>query len=184
MRSLLALVILSPLAYAEKPASKPAEAKPAEAHANFITESVTRGFDRIKKFLVSAAELMPPADYAFKPSPDVRSFGQIVAHVADASYMFCSKAKGEASPSKASVEKTMTNKADIVKALGAAFAFCDSVYAGTTDAMLSQPVELFGNKLSRFAALDINVAHDNEHYGNLVTYLRMKKLVPPSSAEK
>jgi hypothetical protein len=186
MRSLLALALIAPLAYAEKPATKPAEAKPAAeaANPNFITASMTRSFDRIKKNVLGAAELMAPADYAFKPSPDVRSFGQIVAHVANASYMFCSKAKGEASPNKVDVEKTVTKKEDIVKALQGAFAYCDSVYASTTDASLNTPVEMFGNKANRFLALDINVSHDNEHYGNLVTYLRMKKLVPPSSAEK
>ena len=97
--------------------------------------------------------------------------------------MFCGVAKKDTKPpTKGSIEKTMSTKADLKKALGDAFAYCDAVYAASTDATLtSQMIELFGNKMPKFQALDINVAHDNEHYGNIVTYLRLKKLVPPST---
>jgi uncharacterized damage-inducible protein DinB len=155
----------------------------AAAAANPISMSMKANYERVKKFIVAAAEEMPPADYAYKPTPDVRSFGQLIGHVADASYMFCGVAKKEAKPpTKGSIEKTMTAKADLKKALGEAFAYCDAVYASSTDAALtSQMIELFGNKMPKFQALDINVAHDNEHYGNIVTYLLLKKLVPPST---
>ena len=157
-----------------------ADAK-APADANPISQSITRGYERVKKNLLAAADEMPAEQYAFAPTPDVRTYGQLIGHVADASFMFCSAAKAEASPRKASIEKTITAKADLKKALTEAFAYCDAVYAASTDAALLQPIELFKNKMNRFAALDINVAHDNEHYGNIVTYLRLKKLVPPSS---
>ena len=180
MRTLTAIVVLSaaPLAFAEP---KPAD---TAGTANPISASLKGNYERVKKFIVSAAEEMPPADYAFKPTPDVRSFGQLIGHVADASYMFCGVAKKDAKPpaaAKGSIEKTATTKADLKKALGEAFAYCDAAYAASTDAMLTTPIELFGNKMPRFQALDINIAHDNEHYGNIVTYLRLKKLVPPSS---
>jgi hypothetical protein len=128
--------------------------------------------------------MMPPENYAFKPTPEVRSFGQILGHVADASYMFCGAAKKEPPAKKESAEKTPT-KPEIAKALKDAFAFCDKVYAESTDATLGTTmVPLFGSTLPKFTALDVNVAHYNEHYGNLVTYLRLKKLTPPSSMEK
>ena len=156
---------------------------PAIDTANPISSSMKLSYERVKKFLVGAAEEMPPADYAWKPTPEVRSFGQLIGHVADASYMFCGAAKKEAKPPvKASVEKTATTKDALKKALADAFAYCDAVYASSTDATLSQPIELFGSKMMKFNALDINVAHLNEHYGNIVTYLRLKKLVPPSSS--
>jgi uncharacterized damage-inducible protein DinB len=180
MRTATAVVVLfaAPLAFAQ-----PKAADTAAATANPISMSLKNNYERVKKFIVAAADEMPPADYAFKPTPDVRSFGQLVGHVADASYMFCGVAKKETKPPvKASIEKTMTAKADLKKALADAFAYCDAVYAASTDATLtSMQIELFGNKMPKFQALDINVAHDNEHYGNIVTYLRLKKLVPPST---
>jgi uncharacterized damage-inducible protein DinB len=168
-----------------KPAAepaKPAAAEPAKP-ANPLSMSMGFLYERVKKFLVDSAEAMPDKDYAFKPTPDVRSYAQLIGHVADAQYMFCSAVKHEAQPKK-DIEKTVTSKAELKKALTEAFAYCDSVYSGSTDASLLQPVELFGGKrgpMTKFIAMDINIAHDNEHYGNIVTYLRLKKIVPPST---
>jgi uncharacterized damage-inducible protein DinB len=175
--SFAVVVLAAPLAVAQP---KP----PAIDPANPISSSLKGNYERVKKFIIGAAEEMPPAEYAFKPSPDVRSFGQLIGHVADASYMFCGAAKKDAKPPvKASFEKTATTKDALKKALAEAFAYCDAVYADSKDAALSTPISLFGNdKMIKFQALDINVAHDNEHYGNIVTYLRIKKLVPPSSS--
>jgi uncharacterized damage-inducible protein DinB len=178
MRTLItALVLLvAPLAFAQP--KQPPKVDPA----NPLSSSMRNGYERVKGFITAAAEAMPPADYAFKPTPDVRSFGQLVGHVADASYMFCGAAKKETKPPmSASIEKTVTTKDGLKKALADAFAYCDAVYAASTDATLATPIELFKNKMIKFNALDINVSHDNEHYGNIVTYLRLKKLVPPSS---
>ena len=141
-------------------------------------------FEFVKTNVTKAAEKMPEENYAFKPTPDVRTYGQLIGHVADAQYMFCSAAEKKPSPKKESIEKTATTKDALKKALADAFAYCDPIYAASTDAALTTPVDLFGGKMNKFAALNINIAHDNEHYGNIVTYLRMKKLTPPSSAEK
>jgi uncharacterized damage-inducible protein DinB len=169
---IIAIVVAAPSAYANPDTGNP------------ISQSMKIGYERTKKFIIGAADLMPTADYAFKPTPEVRSFGQLLGHVADASYMFCSAAKGSPSPKKESVEKTATTKDALKKALTEAFAYCDAVYAASTDATLTQPIDLFGQKMVKFTALDINLAHDNEHYGNIVTYLRLKKLTPPSSAAR
>ena len=173
---LAAVLVAAPLAFAQP---KP----PAIDPANPITSSLKANFERVQKFILGAADEMPAADYAFKPSPDVRSFGELVGHVADASYMFCAAAKKDAKPpTKGKIEKTVTGKDALKKALADAFAYCDGAYKTSTDAALSSSISLFGNdKMLKFQALDINVAHDNEHYGNMVTYLRIKKLVPPSS---
>ena len=170
------VVLAAPLAFAQP---KPPPMDPA----NPISSSLKGGYERVKKFIIGAAEEMPPADYAFKPSPDVRSFGQLIGHLADASYMFCGAAKKDPKTPSKKIEKTVTDKEALKKALAEAFAYCDAVYADSKDAALSTPISLFGNdKMLKFQALDINIAHDNEHYGNIVTYLRIKKLVPPSSA--
>lgn len=146
---------------------------PLSAHNRFIYEG-------LKKVLLRSAEKMPEEDYAFKPTDTVRSFGQVVGHVADAQYMFCSVVLGEKNPAP-KVEKTRTSKADLIAALKDAFAYCDKAYVGMTDASGIQAVKLMGGDTPKLSALAVNIAHAMEHYGNLVTYLRMKNIVPPTS---
>ncbi|HXV87028.1 MAG TPA: DinB family protein [Gemmatimonadales bacterium] len=132
-------------------------------------------------WLIQSAEQMSEANYSFKPTADVRSFGQLIGHVANANYMFCSIVKGEQSPAAADFEKA-TSKAALVQAIKDAFAYCDAAYQ-INDMRSMEEVSLpFGNmKGSRLWALMFNVAHNNEHYGNIVTYFRLKGMVPPSS---
>ena len=141
--------------------------------------SVTPLYEMSKGWLIKSAELMPEANYAFKPTPDVRSFGQLIGHVANANYMFCSSVLGEKNPAAQDLEKT-TDRATLVKGLKDAFAYCDGAYQ-ITNAKAGEPIEFFGMKGDKLWALMFNVAHNNEHYGNLVTYFRLKGMVPPSS---
>lgn len=141
--------------------------------------SVKALYEIAKGYLTRAAEQMPEENYSFKPTPDVRSFGELVGHVANASYFFCSTVKGEKDPHTADFEKT-TGKAALVKALKDAFTYCDGAYQ-ITDAKATEEVSLMDMKGSRLWALTFNAAHDWEHYGNVVTYMRLKGLVPPSS---
>jgi uncharacterized damage-inducible protein DinB len=130
--------------------------------------------------LVKAAEKMPEEKYNFKPVDSVRSFGQLVGHVADAQYLFCAPILGEAAP-RPGVEKNKTAKADLVAALGEAFAYCDKAHASLTDAHAADAVKFFGRESTKLGVLNFNNMHNYEHYGNMVTYLRMNNLVPPSS---
>ncbi len=123
---------------------------------------------------------MPEENYSFKPTPDIRSFGQLVGHVADANYMFCAQASGEPNPSK-NIEKTKTSKADLVAAVKDAVAYCNKAFDGMTDAKGSEMVKFFNFNLARLTLLSLNTAHTDEHYGNMVTYLRLKGIVPPTS---
>jgi uncharacterized damage-inducible protein DinB len=126
---------------------------------------------------------MPEENYSFKPTPDVRSFGQLLGHVADAQYMFCAAVLGTKSPSLG-IEKSKTSKADLVQALKDAFAYCDKAYDGLTDAQAAETVKFFGGDQAKATVLSFNTAHNSEHYGNIVTYLRLKSLVPPSSERR
>jgi uncharacterized damage-inducible protein DinB len=139
-------------------------------------------YARMKTILVSSAEKMPEENYNFKPTEAVRSYGQIVGHVADAQYNFCSLALGETNPGL-KIEQTKTTKADLVAALKDALAYCDKAYDSMTDASGIQTVKLFGMDMPKFGVLNINNAHDMEHYGNLVTYMRLKNIVPPTSEQ-
>jgi len=154
------------------------------AHAQAVSDPLSAGIKGIynisKNDVSRAAEEMPEENYSFKPTPEVRSFGQIIGHVADAQYLFCSAAMGETNPAPG-IEKSKTTKADLVKAVNDAFAYCDKVYNAMTDAHAAEMVKFFGREQPKLVVLAFNSAHNMEHYGNLVTYMRIKGLVPPSS---
>jgi uncharacterized damage-inducible protein DinB len=135
---------------------------------------------RVKDYLIRSAEKMPEENYSFKPTPDVRSFGQLLGHVADSQYAFGSALLGEKNP-EPGIEKAKTTKADLIQALKDAFAYSDKAYTGLTDAQAAQMVTFYGRQAAKLTILSMNNAHNSEHYGNIVTYLRIKGLVPPSS---
>ena len=150
-----------------------------------VSSAVKQNWDGVKRNIKDSAAQMDEANYAFKPVDSVRTFGQILAHVAGASYVFCAAAKGEKSPfSEDHFEKTATGKAAIVKAVDDSIAYCDTAYAALTDASGAESVTLpFGMGTGpRSSPLIMNFGHLQEHYGNLVTYFRIKGMVPPSSA--
>src|SRR3974390_1880168 len=124
-------------------AAQQAPQGPSAPPANPITASEKGLYSFVSSAVIGAAEKMPEANYSFKPTPEVRSFGQIVGHVADASYMFCSLGLGEANPAKG-IEKTKTTKAELVAALKDAVAYCDKAFDGMTDAKGSQMVKFMG----------------------------------------
>lgn len=138
-------------------------------------------FDSMKDVLTRSAELMPEAEYGFKPVATVRSFGQILGHLANENYDFCAAAKGEKNPNSTDFEK-VAGKAAMVAGLKAAFAYCDAAYL-ISDVQGAEETTLFGQKMTKLRVLVFNAIHDAEHYGNVVTYLRIKGLVPPSSAQ-
>ena len=140
-------------------------------------------YEGTKNNLTRSAEKMPEQLYSYKPVPDVRSFGELVGHLAEYQYVFCSAAAGE-KPPVTGIENSKTSKADLIQALKEGFAYCDKVYAGMTDARLADMVKVEGRSMAVLTVLTLNTSHNNEHYGNIVTYLRMKGLVPPSSERR
>ncbi|WP_420130598.1 DinB family protein [Longimicrobium sp.] len=154
-------------------------AVPAAAQAPTAAGSVKPLFAQGAAWVLAAAEQMPEADYGFKPTPEIRSFGQVVGHVVNAQYMFCSAIKGEASPSQQNWEQ-VTEKAALVEALRASTAYCDAAYDLSDEAAM-QSMTFFGRPMTKLGVLTMNAAHDFEHYGNIVTYMRLKGMTPPSS---
>jgi uncharacterized damage-inducible protein DinB len=136
-------------------------------------------YEMTKTNITKAAAKMPEQNYSFKPTDAVRSFGQLIGHVADAQYFFCGTAKGER-PAPVGAEK-MTSKEQLQAALNKAFAYCDAVYDSMTDATMVQTAKFLGAERTKLSILNFNTSHNNEHYGNIVTYMRLKNLVPPSS---
>ena len=151
------------------------------AQASPLSADVKTDYKTVRDYFVGAAEKMPEANYGFRPSPDVRTFGQQVAHVADDQYNLCAPAKGEVRKAAyTEIENTLSKKADLVRALKGAFAYCDGAYDALTDVSGADVVQP-GRNRTRFGMLNWNLWHTWEHYGNVVVYLRMKGLVPPSS---
>ena len=170
------------IAMAAAPIALHSQEAPA-APSNPITASEKGFYTLVSGEVIAAAEKMPEQNYSFKPTPEVRSFGQLVGHVADAQYGLCSTATGEPNPKK-DIEKTKTSKADLVTALKDAVAYCNQAFAGMTDAQGSQIVKFMNYDVARLTVLSVNTAHTDEHYGNMVTYLRMKGIIPPSSEKR
>jgi uncharacterized damage-inducible protein DinB len=136
--------------------------------------------ETIRSLVLRTAEKVPENLYEFKPTPDVRSLGGVIGHVADGNNLLCAMASGDkAAPNPVNEKKT--TRADLVAALKASFAVCDKVFAATTDANATAPVDFFGQKQTRLGMLAFTNSHMWEHYGNLVTYMRLKNIVPPSS---
>ena len=171
-------------------AAAPAAAQTSDGGADralspSIAASVKAMHGIIRRNLAEAAAAMPEGDFAFKPTPQVRSFGELVGHVINANFYFCSQARGEKPAFGGDFEKT-AGKAALVKGLNEALAYCDAAYDGTTDANVGQAVTVQGRgggtPTTRGLVLMFNTTHNNEHYGNLIVYLRLKGIVPPSTA--
>ena len=181
MRTLLRTLLIGLLAPAaialsqDKPPAAPV--LPTQNPLSTYNKTIYGG---VKDILLRSAEKMPEEDYSFKPTDAVRSYGQILGHVADAQYLICSIALGEKNPAL-KIEQTKTTKADLIAALKDAFAYCDKAYDGMTDASATQTVKLFGEDTPKLSVLTVNNMHTVEHYGNLVTYMRLKNIVPPTS---
>ncbi len=160
---------------------KPSAALPTSANP-FST--FNKGiYSRVKGIILQSAEKMPEENYSFKPTEEVRSYGQILGHIADAQYSSCSSVLGDKDPTP-KVEQTKKTKAELIAALKDGFAYCDKAYDGKTDASGAQTIKFFGGDDPKLGVLSMNNLHTVEHYGNLITYMRLKNIVPPTSEPK
>ena len=145
--------------------------------------ALQRGYAQLKNNVTASAEKMSDADYFSKPTPDIRGYGQLWAHVADAQFGQCSGAKGVPNPraGQPSFEQ-LTTKAEVLKAVADSFAFCDDAFSSLTEASASEMISNGrGGQQSRTAALLGVLQHGSEMYGIGTVYLRLKGLVPPST---
>ena len=137
-------------------------------------------WEDVAGYIARAADQMPESNYAFKATPEVRSFGQLIGHIAGSENLSCGLALGEKVGNEDDVERTATTKAALVTAIKAANDRCRRAYA-VSDAASAKMVTLFGADRTALYALMQNATHISEHYGNIVTYMRLKGMVPPSS---
>lgn len=157
------------LAALVSPSVAPAQSAVADARAHWRA---------VSGHVLQTAIDVPEEKYSYKPTPGVRSFGELFAHVAGAQSMFCAMALGQTPPSEDAIKAT--TKAALIDAVKRSNKDCEVAYA-QSDAAASARIDVFGEQRSRLYALMMNAIHDGEHYGNLITYLRMNGMVPPSS---
>ncbi|HWB82859.1 MAG TPA: DinB family protein [Bryobacteraceae bacterium] len=150
-------------------------------NANPLSSEAQQAYNSIKRNLEGAAEAMPEADYDFKPTPEIRTFSALVAHVADAQTRTCSAVNGQAKQPDAASKKT---KAELVAAFKASFDECDKAYGSLTDANATQMLPGRGGQRTKLGVLTGNTIHDNEEYGYMAVYLRLKGVTPPSSERR
>lgn len=144
-----------------------------------MTQDIQNKYNQIKNNLTKAAEDMPDDGYSLQPSKEERNFGGWIAHVADSQANTCSTIAG-ARKNIGAAEKT--SKADLIAALKESFDMCDAVVSGTNDGNANEQIASFGGQVPRTAALYGMLIHDNECYGSMAVYLRLKSVVPPSTA--
>ena len=163
---------------------KPGEANPAQASAATF-------YNIGKMNILEGAEKMPAEHYSYQPTKDVRTFAAVLAHIADAQYIFCSAARKEPNPNGENLQSgqvTQTlerggkhSKAEVVAALRKSFEYCDPVFAGGSDASWPETVRLNAAERPKATTILLALIHMWEHYGNMTTYLREKGIVPPST---
>jgi hypothetical protein len=164
-------------------AASAAAAQPPPPGPIGTAAGLQRAYAQTKTNIIASAEKMPDADYFFKPTPDIRGYGQLWGHVADAQFGQCSGAKGVPNPRQGQPSfEALTTKAEIVKAVADSFAFCDDVFSSLTDASATEMISNGrGGQQSRVTALLGVIAHDSEMYGIGTVYLRLKGQIPPST---
>jgi hypothetical protein len=142
-----------------------ASASAQQPGANDTVAALRYGFGEVSGWITKAADLVPADKYSYRPAPSVRTFGQQIAHVADSYNYFCARAAGRNAQWSDAVEKGATDKATLVQKLKQATGACNTAYGGS----------------GQTGSLMANIAHANLHYGNVITYLRMLGLTPPSN---
>jgi len=162
----------------------PVAAQNQQSSGDPLTGALKRQFEGVARNVKEAAEKMPEEKYSYQATKDVRTFGGFVGHVANAQFLFCSRAKGETNPNKEDFEK-VSGKAALVKAITASNDYCASVFNGANDKWMLETIAQGQapnvTQVPRAAVLSGNTSHSNEHYGNIVTYMRLNGLVPPST---
>lgn len=159
-----------------------ANAQEKSSNASMVTMGMSQLFNLAKANIAKSAEQMPADKYSYQPTKEVRTFGQMIGHITDANNFFCNMLAGTKQDYSVKAESLAT-KAELQQALAKSFEKCDAALAATTDADLVKPVTIFGNQANVSALVTMLASHNWEHYGNLVTYMRINGMVPPSSQQ-
>lgn len=176
MRTLTTLTVALALTAGSLASAAPAESQsiPAATRDGLVSQ-----LESVSGYILAAAQQVSEGDYAFQPTPEVRTFGELIDHVADAHFAYCTAIGGGERPSAAGAEAT--SKSQIVRRFRASREYCLDVYRSADGSALAESIDVFGSESTRVWTMIQNVTHDNLHYGNVITYMRSLGMVPPSS---
>ncbi len=155
------------------------------AAQNPIIEELRKQWEATGDKIVTIAEAVPEAKYDFKATPEVRSFRDILVHLASENYMFMGFASGTGSPVDRSSLNDLQSRAEILQAISESYDYGAKVLADLNDQKLLDMVPFMrGRQVSRLVAIIGNFKDNHEHYGQLVVYLRVNGIVPPRTAAR
>lgn len=165
-------------------AASAAAQAPTAGQKRGLAASMQTAYATLKGNMTQAAAAMPEASYSFKPGkdPELRTYGQWIGHQADNQFTNCALIRGVASPSQPQSNEKKTSKAELVKALADAFAFCDSAFSSLTDQSALQLIKQGEGETARGGVASAMLAHGLESYGIVVVYLRANGIAPPQNA--
>jgi uncharacterized damage-inducible protein DinB len=138
-----------------------------------FTSELKQNYSRRKDQITRAAAKMPEENYSFRATPEIRTYAQQLNHIAEVQLAVCGSVLGQ----KPVADTTQTSKAGVIATLKQSFDVCDKAYDSTTE----QNAEDAAGNGTRLGTLWFNISHDNEMYGTIAVYLRLKGIVPPSS---
>jgi uncharacterized damage-inducible protein DinB len=178
----LTLILMAPSLAAQSPA--PAQPRPPQTYPAFLQAQ----YASLKRNIIGSADKMPAEHFSFKPVPEVMTYAGLLGHIVDVQYGYCGAVKGGANPAAGKALDTLTDKAALVTAVKDAFAYCDDAFAALTNENALEMVTIGTapnqRQVARANQLTMVISHGNEHYGNLVTYMRIHGIVPPSSTPR
>jgi len=182
---LCAVAFVAALTAQQAPAGQAPQPRPLPG----LIMEVRNIYNTHKGNITKAADQFPEDKYMWSPTPEVRTWGGLISHIIDDNNGACWLLAGDAAaqprldnagkPTDAGKD---LKKADIVAKLAESFARCDKAFDAVTDANMTERNGTTNR--SKFGAVFYNTQHINEHYGNIVTYMRLQGLVPPSSAPR
>jgi hypothetical protein len=149
-----------------------------------LSGEMLRGYQSVQRNLVEAAEKMPEANYGFRPTPEIRPFGQLVAHAALTQFGTCSLLKGEPSPRKDEKEDAPRTRAEAIALLKASTEYCDPLVTPLTDTTMPEMVKAKDMQVAKGLLPASLISHGQEMYGTMAVYLRLKGIVPPTTARQ
>ena len=158
----------------------PAAGQAPAGEADGVITAARNASGYVERMHTMAAAQMSDDDFAFKPTPDVRSFGELIGHVADSNFQFCAVAKGEAPPVRG-IEKTVMKRSELQKVLAESFAYCSGVYAELNPENARIHRQFMGKTMEALPILIYRTHHLTLHYGNVITYMRLRGRIPPST---
>ena len=162
--------------------SAQAPPRPPETYSMFLQSQ----YAGLKRNIIGSAEKMPVEHFSFRPSPDVRTYAEQLGHIIDTQYFFCNAVKGGPNPGDGKDFEKIAERAEMVQAAKDAFAYCDDAFSRLTNETAMQLITIGvapkQRQTTRANQLTMVIVHGTEHYGNLVTYMRIKGVVPPSSS--